>query len=131
MFKKYQTKLKKHFQEVLAIKKSPKEIALGFAIGTAITLLPIMILEPLIIAFIILIFKKVSKISLLLALIVWNPLVMLMIIPLDYFIGNLFLGDIPIINLHFEFLNQIFRGTLRYLIGSIVTSIVFSFISYF
>ena len=96
MIKKYINKIKKHFHEVLRIKTKPNEIAIGFAIGTFFANFPTFGLEFLIITAIIVLFKKVSKISLFLAYAVFNPLITYPLIYLDYQLGNLILGDTPI-----------------------------------
>lgn len=40
MIKKWTTKIKEHFQEIIRTKPSPHAIALGFTIGTFISILP-------------------------------------------------------------------------------------------
>ncbi|MFH1358304.1 MAG: DUF2062 domain-containing protein [archaeon] len=131
MVKKLITKIKKHFKEVLELKTTTHEIALGFAIGTAIALLPTLVLDPLIIALVILVYKKISKISLLLAFIVWNPLLLTVLIPLYLAIGDFILGDFPVTFFKIEILNEIFRFTFRYLIGNLIVTAILTIISYY
>jgi len=129
-YKSFKKKVKKHFQEVIELKTSPHEIALGFAIGTAIAVLPLFALEPFLIGLAILLFKKISKISLILAFVVWNPFISALLIPISYSIGDLLLPGEPIITFRYELLNQVFIYTRRYILGSIILAAVLSFISY-
>ena len=67
MSKRYIKKLEKHFQEILEIKTTPHEIALGFSIGTFFANFPTLGLEFLIIFLLIIILKnsnpKVEKLA--------------------------------------------------------------------
>ena len=131
VLKKYKEKIKKHFKEVLELKTSPRAIAFGFALGTAIALLPTFALDVLIGLLIVLIFKKVSKIALFAALAVWNPFILVPLIGVEYAIGNFIVGDIPPMIFKLEFLNQVYKYTLRYLIGNLIITTVFTTLSYF
>lgn len=130
MIKKYFKKSKEHFKQVLEIKDSPKSIAAGFAIGTAIAILPTFGLGFLIGLLVLLIFKKISKISLFSAFIVWNPLILYPMITLEYSIGNFLLKDLPMVVYRWEILNEIITYSRRYLLGSLITTIFFSLLSY-
>mgnify|MGYP001575124117 FL=1 len=130
MLKKYREKIKNYFKEVLEVKATPKEIAIGFTVGTAIAILPTFGLGPFIALLIILIFKRISKISLLFSFVVWNPFILISLYPLEYYIGDLLVGNVQI-KFKLEILNQIFVYSFRYLIGNIIITIVFCIISYF
>ena len=128
--KKLKEKIKKHFKEVLEIKKSPKSIAAGFAIGTFFGIAPTFGVEAILILLIILIFKKVSKIALLAAYAIWNPIVVIPIYALGYKIGDLLLKS-PIKYYKVEYLGEIFFYSKRLILGSIILAIIISVISYF
>jgi uncharacterized protein (DUF2062 family) len=124
-------KIEAHFKEVGKIKKSPHEIALGFSIGTFIAIFPTFGLGFLIGIFIILLFKNISKISLFLALLVWNPLVLIPIYSLGYDIGNFFLAEQAVITFKIQILDATYSLVRRALIGNSVLAFIISFISYF
>ena len=128
--KRIKQKIKKHFHEVLEIKTTPNEIALGFAVGTGIALLPTFGLGFLIGLLVVLIFKNVSKLSMLIAFAVWNPLFLIPITTLSYFIGDMILADEPITRFRFELLNQFYTYSLRYLIGNLIITIIATVVSY-
>ena len=107
-------KIKKHLEEVIKIKTSPHSIALGFAIGTFIAISPTFGLGIFIGLFIIFIFKKISKISLLIALAIWNPLTLLAVHPINYKIGNFILSNAPVKTYSSEILNKLFVYSVRY-----------------
>lgn len=129
-YKNYKEKLKKHFIEVAKIKKSPHSIAMGFAIGTLIAILPTFGLGIFIGLLVILIFPKISKVSMMIAFVIWNPIILYSLIPIEYKIGDLIVGDAPIVRYEFEFLNWVFNHTKRYLIGSAILSIFTSIVAY-
>jgi len=131
MIKKYYKKLKRHMNEVLKIKTSPESIASGFAIGTFFGIFPTFGLELLIIPLIILLFKKISKISLGIAYVLFNPILTFPIYILSYSIGNHLLSDAPAVLLKWEFLGNVITYTRRFFLGSLIVAMVISPITYF
>lgn len=128
--KRIKEKIRKHFQEVIELKTSPYKIALGFAIGTAIAILPTLGLGIFIGIFLVLIFKKLNKLSLFVAFAFWNPILLIFTTALSYGIGDWLFSDLPVLNLKFELLNQVFILTRRFLIGNLIVTIFFTFLSY-
>jgi len=129
--KRLKEKIKKHFQEVLEIKTSPSSIATGFAIGTFFGIAPTFGIESVLILLIILIFKKVSKVSLFAGYILWNPLVEIPLYALGYKIGDFLLKDVPAKVYEWGWLNQLFFYSRRLLVGAFILAFVISVISYF
>ncbi|MBU2576322.1 MAG: DUF2062 domain-containing protein [Nanoarchaeota archaeon] len=130
MIKKFRDKIKKHLSEVLELKTSPHSIAMGFALGTFIAILPTFGLGAFIGLFFIMIFKKISKVSMFISFAIWNPLVLAFLTTVEYGIGDLIYSDLPIIYFKFEIFNKIFLFTRRILIGSIVLATTISIICY-
>jgi len=126
----YKQKLKKHLEEVVRIKTSPHSIASGFALGTAIAVLPTFGLGVFIGLLFLLIFKKVSKVSMLIAFAIWNPLVLFSLYGLSYKIGDLILGDLPVKTYKFWLWNQLFNYSRRFLIGNLISTILITTASY-
>ncbi|MCR4323580.1 MAG: DUF2062 domain-containing protein [Nanoarchaeota archaeon] len=131
MIKRFKNKIKKHFEEVLRIKTTPKEIALGFAVGTFFANFPTFGLEFVLLFLLVAIYKKISKISLLLAYVVWNPLITYPLIAISYIIGNAILGNAPMVLVKLTIFQEVIRFTLRYIIGSFILAMFFAIISYF
>lgn len=124
-------KMHKYFQEIMSIKKSPHSIALGFAIGTGIAVLPtpgIGIFAGLLVIFL---FKKVNKISLFGAMLIFNPLILAPIYYLSYQLGNWLLGNAPKQEFEVSLYNIVYHLSGRFLMGNIIISVVISFASYF
>ena len=130
MFKNYKNKIKKHFEEVIRIKTSPYSIALGFAIGTAIAVLPTFGLGVFIGLLVVLIFKKISKISMFAAFAVWNPLVLFSLYGLAYKMGDFLLTGIPNKIYSFWLWNQLFNYSRRFLVGNLILTILITEASY-
>ena len=61
---------------------------------------------------------------------VWNPLVLALMYPLDYAVGNYILGDFPVKTYKIELLNQLFVHSRRFIVGSIINAVIISFLCY-
>jgi len=129
--KKYFKKMKKYFWEVMRTKDSPKSIAAGFAIGTAIAILPTFGLGAFIGLLVIFLFKKVSKVSLFSAFIVWNPAILIVLAGLSYKIGSIILKDMPLTYFKLGILNTFYLYSGRFIVGNIILVLFFSTLSYF
>ncbi len=131
IYHKIKNKIKKHFEEVLRIKTSPHSIALGFAIGSAIALFPTFGLGGLIGLAIVLIFEKVSKLSLFAGLAFWNPLVLIPTYGLSYKIGAFLLKNAPSKTYNLWIFNQLFNYSRRFLLGNLILTITLTLLGYF
>lgn len=131
MIKKFKDKLINHLKEVISIKTSPASIASGFAIGTFFGIFTTFGLEFLIMFLIVLIFKRVSKVSMIAAYVLFNPLLTFPIHVISYAIGDLILSDSPITFVKFELLGKILTYTRRFIVGAFVMAIFLSVVSYF
>lgn len=128
---KLREKIKKHFQEVIATKTSSHHIALGFAIGTFIAILPTPGFNLILCFLITLVFKKVNKYSLFLAILVWNPIVQLPIYYLNYSLGEMIFRSADVITVDVTLANAIYHYTRRYIVGSAITATFLAITSYF
>ena len=130
VFKKYKRKIKEHFKEVLEVKTSPNEIALGFSVGTFFANIPTLGFEFLIIILILILFKRVSKLSLILAYAVFNPLITYPLSAISYLIGDGILGEVPVTTIKLTLFEEAIRFTIRYLLGSLIVATALAITSY-
>ena len=131
MFKKFFRGLHPKFQQALASKNSPQEIALGFAVGTAIAILPTFGLGAIIGIILVLIFKKLNPVSLILAFIFWNPLLLWLSAIMSFLIGNVIFND----SSSFSFYNGNFADILwnysaKFFLGNIILTTFLTIVSY-
>ncbi|MDW3212075.1 MAG: DUF2062 domain-containing protein [Reichenbachiella sp.] len=124
-------KLKRHFLEVLRTKTSDHSVAMGFAIGSFVAILPTPGISILIGIAIVAIFKKINKYALFLAMIVWNIWTLAPIYWASYEIGQAIFGDSEVVVWEFEQLDQVFEYTRRFMVGNLFLSIPISILSYF
>lgn len=127
---KYREKLKNHFKEIIQIRDSPHSIASGFAIGTAIAVFPTFGLGAIIGLGIALIFKKISKVSLFTAFLVWNPFILAPLTLLEYKIGDFLLKGSSTLTQNLEFLEILTKYSGRYLLGNIIITVAAASLSY-
>ena len=124
-------KFKKYFNDVIEIKTSPHSIALGFAIGSFIAILPTPGFNVLIVLLLIFLYKNISKLSAFAALAFWNPIVKIPIYMMSWRIGDFIFRNDIIVEFKLTLMDQIFRYTRRYLIGNLIIAIFISIISYY
>ena len=130
MIKRYYKKVKEHFNEVLKIKKTPHSIALGFSLGTLIAILPTFGFGILFGLVALMIFKKASKVSMLISFAVWNPLILFSLYGLSFKLGEFILRDVPIRVYRIEFLNELFLYSRKFLVGNLILATTISLLSY-
>ncbi|PIU72796.1 hypothetical protein COS79_01095 [Candidatus Woesearchaeota archaeon CG06_land_8_20_14_3_00_33_13] len=130
MTKRIIKKLKEHFKEVLGIKTSPHSIALGFAIGTFIAIIPTFGFTYLIATIVMLVYAKESKLALFGALLLWNPFVLFPLYTLSYRFGDFILSGFPEVY-PLQAIGQFRYTTLRFLVGNFIIAVFFSVTSYF
>ena len=117
--------------KLLKQKKSSHSIALGFAIGTFIGIIPTPGISIILGLLIVLIYRKVNKYSLFIAILFWNTLALAPMYYLSYKIGDLLFGDLPLFEYNVPILNQIYNFTKRYLRGNFILAVSVSIASYF
>ncbi len=123
-------RVKEHFKDVTSLKKSPHSIAGGFAIGTFVALLPTFGLGVFIGILVLLFFKKISKISMMLAFVVWNPLILASVYPVSYIIGNTILSDSSAQSHGISILEKLFTSSKSFLLGSVILATIVAVIGY-
>ncbi len=120
-----------HFDEVMKTKRTPTSLALGFALGTFLAVLPTPGSSIFLGFLLILIFEKISKISLIAAMAFWNPITLIPVYYLSYIIGNNLVGELPDVVLKIVILDQMYQFTRQFLVGNTILAVIFSVISFF
>ncbi|MEP2025662.1 MAG: DUF2062 domain-containing protein [Reichenbachiella sp.] len=124
-------KVKRHFIEVLKTKTSDHSVAVGFAVGSFVAILPTPGISILIGVAIVAIFKTINKYALFSAMVVWNIWTLAPIYWASYEIGEAIFGDTEVVAFEFQQLDQVFDYTLRFMVGNLFLSIPISVLSYF
>ncbi|MBU0957510.1 MAG: DUF2062 domain-containing protein [Nanoarchaeota archaeon] len=131
LIKKYYEKLKQHVIDVLKIKKSPHSIAMGFAVGTFLEIIPLPGITFLVGLLIVFIFKKINKISMLLAFLFWNILLTGPLYILAFQIGNMLFEPGNVVFFHYQFLDIAYNFARRVVVGAAIIGFFVAVISYF
>jgi len=116
--------VKDHLNDIVHIKTSKRSIATGFAVGTFISILPIPGFSILIATGIVLIFKRVSKLSIFLAMAFWNPITLIPVYYYSYSIGMFLLKNTPTKEFEMLVLNRTYRFTYDFLVGNLVLAFI-------
>ena len=125
-------RVKRHFENIVKVKTEPREIALGFAIGTLVEFfVPIPILDIIVVLIIASVFGKISKLSLFGALLFWNFLITWPLLTLSLKIGNFIFGNENIVRYNIEIFNYAYNFTRKLLVGNMIVGSVLALISYF
>jgi len=128
---KWHKKLKEHFKEIAKTKTDPHYIALGFALGALLAILPTPGFSILLGLAIIVIYPKISKYALLIAMVVFNPLVNIPLYILSFKIGNMLFSSEPIIKYNIVILNTLYNFSRRFLVGNIIIASTAAVTGYF
>lgn len=129
-FNALKKKIKDEIYKLAHSNTSEHDIALGFAVGTFISLtIPVVgFLVGLIIAFF---YKRVNKLALLGSIVLWNPFFLIPMYIVSYGIGNLFFGPLPGLDYQEKILPQVFKHVKAYLVGNFLLAIILSVFIYF
>lgn len=123
-------RLKERLKAALSGRSSDHEIALGFSVGTAISILPTPGFNILLGAFFIAVYPRVNKLAVFGAMAVYNPIVMIPFYWASYQLGALLFGGDPVVNYDIVILDQAFEFTRRYLVGNVIVTAVTSAVTY-
>ncbi len=129
--RKFRFRLKRHFVDVIKFKTSDRSVALGYALGTFVAILPTPGISVFLGILIVAIFKNVNKVAVFIAMAIWNVWTVIPLYWLSIKIGDLIFHNQTVIHFRFELLNQIFDYTRRFLVGNLVISIPFSILTYY
>lgn len=122
---------KHYLKVVVSLRSTPENIALSFAIGTFIAIIPMFGVGILIGLLIAIMFKKLNKIALMLAFVVWNPLFTVPILALSGKIGDILFHGVEVMKYEIDFFNHFFTFTRRFLVGNLILDVILSVSSYF
>lgn len=123
-------KVKEYLKEISKTQNTPHSIAGGFALGSFLALLPTLGFGIFIGLLLLLVLKKINKIAMFIAFAIWNPLVLILLYPVELAIGNALLADLPTAEFRLSLLNQFFIYSGRFLLGSIIVSTLIASVSY-
>jgi len=116
--------------EVLRSGGSPHSIALGFAIGSFIAIMPTPGFNLLLGLLIAVVFRKVNRISLFAAIFFWNPLFTASLIPPSLKIGGFLFSNTPSVDVDITLFSRIFHFTQKFLVGISILALLLSVASY-
>lgn len=111
--------LKQRWQELLQLNASPRNIALAFAVGTFISVLPIPGIDLALIMVLASLFKQLNRTGMLAAVAVWNTFVVAPLYVLSHKIGS----SLPILSEQ--------SLAIEFLVGNLLLAMVITAVSYF
>ena len=122
--------LKARLKEMLSARSWPHEIALGFAIGTLISILPTPGFNLLLGALVITVYPHLNKLAVFGAMAFYNPIVMIPFYWASYQVGSLILGLNSVIHHDVVVISEAYDFTRRYLIGNLIVAVITSIVTY-
>jgi len=121
---------KQHWEDLFIGGIAPHEIALGFALGTFIALLPTFGFSVLLGLLLIFLFPNTNRPAVFLSLAVWNPIVQIPIYAASFYVGTMLFGNMPVVQYDLELLNQAYTFTRRFLVGHLLISTLLTIVAY-
>ena len=128
---RHKTKIKKRYRNIPRPKEDEHYLALGFAIGTGIAILPTPGLGVVLGVIIALIWKKINKLALFGAMAIFNPFTIVLLYELSFKLGDIFFGSARIIVYNITILDQVIHFTKRFLVGNAIIAVVTAALCYF
>ncbi|MDP3917483.1 MAG: DUF2062 domain-containing protein [Nanoarchaeota archaeon] len=125
------SRIKKYFKEVLEIKKTPHEIALGFAVGTFIGILPTPGINIILALIIIFIFKHLNKIAIFGGIAIFNPVTTTPLIYYAHRIGGLIVTPLRPTDKLYPLIREFLDLSIRIIVGTLILAPIIAAISYF
>jgi uncharacterized protein (DUF2062 family) len=127
---KFKEKIVRQTKDILKSNNSPESIALGFALGTLIAILPTPGFGVFIALFIALFFKKMSKLAILVSFTFWNPIIVAPLYWLSYELGGLFFTPNPSIQFDLAIFDQLYHYSGKFILGNAMIAFLISPLSY-
>lgn len=128
---KFVFKLKRYTISVLNSDKSDVSIALSYAFGTLIALLPTPGFSTAIGVGFLAIFKQLNKMAVLLSMLVWNAITIIPVYWLSFKIGTHISNGLPDVEIENETLRQVLLFIKQFALGNLALTIPISIGSYF
>lgn len=123
-------KLKSLFTELQETRSSDHEIALGFSVGTFISVLPTpgfnILLGVAAVAF----YPRMNRLAVFAAMALYNPIVMIPFYWASYALGALIFTSLPVISYDIVIADQVYDYTRRYLVGNLIVTMAITAITY-
>ncbi len=122
--------VRRYIREIMDRKTSVHSIALGFAVGTFIGIIPTPGFGTFLGFVSIFLIKNINKVSVFFGLAVWNYVTLAPLYVLSFKIGELLFEDVAVVKYKFELLNQVYSFSRRFLVGNVILAVVISVASY-
>ena len=123
--------MKRYLAEIVSSASSDNSVALGFATGSFIAVLPTPGISFLLNMAVMLLFKKLNKVAVLLSMVVWNIFTVIPIYWLSAMLGEKIYGNTPRVYFDVSFLDVAVTFTLRFIVGNLLISVPLAIVSYF
>jgi len=128
---KFIFKLKRYTIAILTSDKSDVSIALSYAFGTLIALLPTPGFSTAIGVGFIAIFKQLNKMAVLLSMLVWNAITIIPVYWLSFKIGTHISNSLPDVEVQNETIRQVLLYFKQFALGNLTLTIPIAIGSYF
>ncbi|MFH1510134.1 MAG: DUF2062 domain-containing protein [Candidatus Woesearchaeota archaeon] len=109
---------------------SEHSIALGFAVGTFVNIV-VPGVSFLIAVIVMFLYKPINKLSLFIALALWNPVTLVPVYFLSYNLSNIFFGPLPAMSIDFFTFSSFFHLSRTLFLGNLLIGGIISVVSYF
>lgn len=122
--------IERTIEEILQTDGSAAAVASSFALGTLIALLPTIGFGIFLALLLLIVFPSLHKPGLLLAFVVWNPLVQIPLYSFNLALGSVLFSGMPVMSFDIVFLDHAYNLTRRLLIANLIVSSTLAVFSY-
>lgn len=130
-YEKVKNRVANYLEDVIKEEKTPHDIAMGFAVGAFIGILPTPGVSVALAFLAIFIWKHLNKVAIFAGIALFNPFVNIPIIYYAHLLGGLLIPPVFPPDTPYGYLVQLLNTSARIFAGSIITATILSTISYF
>ncbi len=130
-YEKVKKDVSNYLEQVIKEEKTPHDIALGFAVGAFIGILPTPGISVALALLAIFIWKRLNKVAIFAGIAVFNPFVNIPIIYYAHLLGGLLIPPVFPPDTPYGYVVHLLNTSARILAGSIITATLLSIASYF
>ena len=127
---KIRQKFVRFVQKLAKDNSTPTSVALGFALGSFIAILPTPGFGAFLALSLTLVFKNINRLAVIVSITIWNPLLLIPLYYLSYLLGSVLLARPINLQEEISLYEMLSQYTYAFLAGNIILAVIITLISY-
>lgn len=128
---KIRQKFVRFVQKLAKDNSTPASVAMGFALGSFIAILPTPGFGAFLALSFTLVFKNINRLAIIVSVTIWNPLLLIPLYYLSYLLGSVLLARPINLQEEISLYEMLSQYTTAFLVGNSILAVIIALISYF